>query len=201
MSAYQFDKENLMRRMIMLGVLFSVICLLSGLWAVPTARATTAIKLCGSANGLADSLIIAGTFDPSGPFVMDTDWVQFVPTVYTILGGGAVIRTIGDVSTFSGGLTVTNNSSAFGNNPTCAVSPVLEIEQSQPLMVSGTAQLRCVGGPGSPFMVTINFTLVPCNDPGPFPVASLEDAAPTFEGFEDRSHVPAAGYAPNEYRP
>jgi hypothetical protein len=186
-----------MRRIIMLGVVLSVIC---GLWGAPMARATTAVKLCGSANGLADSLIISGLFDQDGPFVMATTWVEFVPTVYTILGGGAVIRTIGDVSTFSGGLTVTNNSTAFLNNPTCAVSPVLEIEQSQPLMVSGSAQLRCVGGPGNPFTVTINFTLIPCNDPGPFAPASLEDAVPTFEGFEDRAHLPAAGFALTEYR-
>jgi hypothetical protein len=192
-----------MRRMIMLGVLFSVVY---GLWGVPTARALTSVKLCGSANGLADSLIISGLFDQDGPFVMATTWVEFVPTVYTLLGGGAVIRTIGDVTTFSGGLTITNNSSAFGNNPTCAVSPVLEIEQSQPLIVSGTAQLRCVAGPGSPFTVTISFTLIPCNDPGPFvgseqdAVAAFQEGASTFEGFEDRSHLPAAGFAPNESR-
>jgi hypothetical protein len=182
-------------------LLVSLLCVFTLAWWSPAADALSSVKLCGSANGLADSLIISGTFDQDGPFVMATTWVEFVPTVYTLLGAGAVIRTIGDVSTFSGGLTITNNSSAFGNNPTCVVSPVLEIEQSQPLIVSGSAQLRCVGGPGSPFTVTINFTLIPCNDPGPFPVASLEDAAQTFEGFEDRSHLLAAGYAPNEYRP
>jgi hypothetical protein len=182
-------------------LLVSLLCLFTVSWWSLPARATTSVKLCGSANGLADSLIISGLFDQDGPFVMATTWVEFVPTVYTLLGSGAVIRTIGDVNTFSGGLTITNNSSAFGNNPTCAVSPVLEIEQSQPLIVSGTAQLRCIGGPGSPFTVTISFTLVSCNDPGPFPVASLHDAAATFEGFDDRSHLPAAGYAPNEYRP
>ena len=182
-----------MRRIIMVSVLFSVICLLSGLWGIPDARAAS-VKLCGSANGLADSLIISGTFDPSGPFVMDTDWVQFVPTLYTLLGGGAVIRTIGDVETFSGGLTVTNNSTLFANNPTCAVSPVLEIDQLQPLTASGSAELRCVGGPSMPFTVTITFTLVSCNDPGPFGVAS-QGALSAFEGSRYRSHLPAAGDA------
>jgi hypothetical protein len=191
-----------MRRFIMLGVVFSIICLLSGLWGVPTARALTSVKLCGSANGLADSLIIAGTFDPSGPFVMDTDWVQFVPTLYTLLGGGAIIRPIGGgVRDAIGGLTVTNNSTLFANNPTCAVSPVFHIEQSQPLEVSGSAELRCVGGPGDPFTVTITFTLISCNDPGPFGAAPQEGALTAYEGSRYRSHMPAAGEAPNEWRP
>jgi hypothetical protein len=190
-----------MRRLVLLTLLFSVIC---GLLAAPSATALTSIKLCGSANGLADSLIISGTFDPSGPFVMDTDWVQFVPTVYTLLGGGAVIRTIGDPDTFSGGLMVTNNSDLFANNPTCAVTPILEIVQSNPLMVSGSAALRCVGGPGSPFTVTIAFTLVSCNDPGPFAQSSgLSAEAAAVGAFEGspgwQSRLPA-GAAPNEYR-
>jgi hypothetical protein len=185
-----------MRRILIVSLLFSVIC---ALW-VSTARASTAIKLCGSANGLADSLIISGLFDQDGPFVMHTAWVQFVPGLYTLLGGGAVIRTIGDVTTFSGGLTVTNNSALFANNPTCAVSPVLSIDQLQPLQVSGTAELRCIGGPGDPFTVTISFTLVSCNDPGPFGVSSEQSVVSAFQGSPGAETKPAAGYAPNEYR-
>ncbi len=198
-----------MRRILIVSLLFSII---GGLW-VSTARASTAIKLCGSANGLADSLIISGTFDQDGPFVMATSWVQFVPTLYTLLGGGAVIRTIGDVTTFTGGLTVTNNSTAFANNPVCAVAPVLEIDHLQPLQVSGTAELRCVAGPVTPFTVTIEFTLVSCNDPGPFAIAAPQGSSVSafqqatvaavqdaLQGKYDRSK-PAAGYAPNEYRP
>lgn len=187
-------------------LLVSLLCLLTLAWWSPAAQALTSIKLCGSANGLADSLIISGTFDPSGPFVMDTDWVQFVPTVYTLLGGGAVIPTIGHPSTFDGGLTITNNSDAFANNPTCAVTPVFEIVPSQPqrLTVSGSAELRCVGGPGSPFTVTISFTLVSCNDPGPFGVSSglsAETAAVAeFKGSPGWETRLPAGYAPNEYR-
>jgi hypothetical protein len=186
-----------MRRILMFGVVLSLICLLS----VSTARATTAIKLCGQANRLADSIILSGLFDQDGPFVMTTSWVQFVPTLYTLLGSGAVIRTIGDVTTFSGGMTVTNNSDAFANNPTCAVSPVLQIDQLQPLQVSGSAELRCIGGPSSPFTVTINFTLVSCNDPGPFGVAAEQSAVSAFQSSPGAETRLPAGYAPNEYRP
>ena len=187
-----------MRRIVMFGVVLSMVC---WLWGASDARATTAIKLCGSANRLADSLIISGTFDQDGPFVMTTSWVQFVPTLYTLLGSGTIIRTIGDATTFSGGLTVTNKSDAFANNPVCAVAPVLQIEQLQPLTVSGSAELRCVAGPGDPFTVTISFTLIACNDPGPFGVASEQSAVSAFQGSPGSETKLPAGYAPNEYRP
>jgi hypothetical protein len=190
-----------MRRMIMRSILlFSVICLLSGLWGVPTARALTSIKLCGVANGLADTIILSGTFEPGGPFVMDMDWIQFVPTIYTLIGDGALIRTIENTSTFSGVAFVGNNSDAFLNNPTCKVSSTLQIVQSQPFEVDGTARFQCFNGPQSPFTVSISFTLIPCDDPGLFAMAAERDEASKLKaspGWETR--LPA-GYAPNEYR-
>jgi hypothetical protein len=184
-----------MRRILMFGVVFSMMGLL---WSAPTASALQSVKLCGSATGLADSLIISGLFDDSGgPFVMHTAWIQFVPTIYKLQGGGAVSE---DVMGIDGGLTITNSSDAFGNNPTCSVAPVFQIESKSPLRVSGSAQLRCIGGPGMPFMVNINFNLISCNNRGPFEPAA-ERAVSIFEEAEQRMHLPAAGYLPNEYRP
>jgi hypothetical protein len=176
-----------MRRIVMIGVLFSVVC---GLCVMPTAHAATEVELCGFATGLADGLIITGLAPEGGPFVMVTGWVQFVPTLYTLLGSGSFVRTPGDVHTFSGGVLLTNNTDAFANNPICAVSPVVQIDDPRVPSFSGSAQMRCVAGDRGPFTVTIQFTLIPCDDPGPFTAAV--EAQPV-------SKVPA-GYAPNEYR-
>jgi hypothetical protein len=179
-----------MRRILFYSFVFSVF-LLGHAWDSLDAQQRT-VKLCGFPENLADSLILSG-FDPSsGPFVLNTSWVDRVPTLFTLLGNLTFVRDTGDVNTFIGGGTLTNNSEAFANNPTCAANATIEVTNSAPLTVAGTAQYRCIGGSGSPFIVSFPFELAPCDDPGPFDQASQRMAL--------SGERPTLADMPNEYR-